>query len=85
MILRNLDDLERLQADGKISPADADEIRRFADFLGDAGSPRERDRLHVAMHRHYPEDLRRARVAAGLDPDCCADYLDRTQEQESAR
>lgn len=27
------DQLERMQADGRITPHDADEVRRFADFL----------------------------------------------------
>lgn len=63
--------LERMQADGRISTTDADEVRHFADFLGalsDAGVPPANrirtDEQRAAFARiyaeHYPEDYARA-------------------------
>lgn len=54
-------DLERLQADDRITPGDADEIRTFAAFLADAGPPPgrpgyDRARMLTALREHYPED-----------------------------
>jgi hypothetical protein len=65
----NLDDrLERLQADGKITTLDADEVRRFRDFLtamhdagirpakpGEPRSPEDAARAREIYLAHYPE------------------------------
>lgn len=62
------DKVERMQADGKITVHDADEVRNFASFLAETAgiptSPRERtreqqDAFYVAYARHYPEDFER--------------------------
>lgn len=56
--------LERMQADGKISPDDADAIRTFGDFLdATAGIPKRREHrtpaqqevFAAAYREHYPE------------------------------
>ena len=56
--------LERMQADGKITVHDADEVRNFASFLrATAGIPRDaenrtreqQERFAVAYNEHYPE------------------------------
>lgn len=56
----SLDDrLDRACADGHISVADADEVRRFADFLGEAGPPGSR-RGFEAWRKHYPKQYEKA-------------------------
>ncbi len=57
--------LERMQADGKITTHDADEVRNFASFLEAAGpGPKSEffsaQRLRNAYREHYPEDYERA-------------------------
>lgn len=57
--------LERMQADGRITTNDADEVRNFADFLTAAGpAPKaagfDRDRFATAYKEHYPEEYARA-------------------------
>jgi hypothetical protein len=60
--------LERMQADGKITVDDADEVRNFASFLeGVQGipargprTPEERKRFSEVYREHYPEDYARA-------------------------
>lgn len=63
--------LDRMQADGRITTGDADEVRHFADFLaalGAAGVPAggrfRNDEQRQAFARiyaeHYPEDYARA-------------------------
>lgn len=61
------DPLERAQADGKISPEDADEVRRFGDFLdalSEAGirpstmenrTPETAAAFRKIYQTHYPE------------------------------
>jgi hypothetical protein len=62
--------LERAQADGRMSPGDADEVRHFASFLGalgaagvPAGNRNRTDEQRQAFSRiyaeHYPEDYAR--------------------------
>lgn len=47
--------LERAQADGRISTHDADEVRRFGDFLSAvAEAPRGAARVRIFLE-HYPE------------------------------
>lgn len=53
--------LERAQADGRISPDDADEVRRFAAFLTECGSKPgspgyDKKRWWAAYRKHYPEE-----------------------------
>lgn len=59
--------LERAQADGRITPGDADEVRHFAGFLqalGDAGvpprnagrTPEQRRAFSEIYAEHYPGD-----------------------------
>lgn len=57
--------LERMQADGRISVEDADEVRNFASFLVAMGAlPKrgvdrtpEQQRQFIALYReYYPED-----------------------------
>lgn len=55
MIFRGEDDLERAQADGLITPEDADEVRRFAAYLRAAATDGP-----AAWREHYPEDYARA-------------------------
>lgn len=59
--------LERMQADGRITTHDADEVRNFADFLTEVqgcpvtgGTTEQVWRRRVAYARHYPEDCRAA-------------------------
>ena len=59
------DVLERMQADGRISPEDADEVRNFADFLKECGPypgkpGSDRKRFREAYRKHYPDDFARA-------------------------
>lgn len=66
MIINNEEDLERMQADGRISPEDADEVRTFMEFLrevpahADRQTPEGRRQLREAYAKHYPEDYARA-------------------------
>lgn len=65
LIGENVEDaLERLQADGRITVHDADEVRTFAAFLHDVPKPPEpgvptsaeyRERLRAALWEHYPD------------------------------
>lgn len=64
MIIRGEDDLERLQADGKITPGDADEVRTYMDFLravvgiptqAKDRTPEQQARFMAIYHEHYPE------------------------------
>lgn len=50
--------LEQMQADGLITPDDADEIRTFAAFLDEVGP--DRRNVRAAYAKHYPEDYARA-------------------------
>lgn len=61
--------LERMQADGRITVEDADEVRNFAGFLkATAGIPkqaarrtREQQSAFLAAYReHYPDDYAKA-------------------------
>jgi hypothetical protein len=63
--------LERAQADGRMSPEDADEVRHFADFLGALGAagvppmnagrtPEQRRAFSRIYAEHYPGDYARA-------------------------
>jgi hypothetical protein len=58
--------IERMCADGKITPEDADQVRTFAEFLSDAGpyaereTPEGRKRFVAAWKKHYPEDYAQA-------------------------
>jgi hypothetical protein len=65
------DKLDRAQANGKISPGDADEVRRFASFLraiegvptkAGGWTPRERRKFADAYREFYPEEY------AAFDP-----------------
>jgi hypothetical protein len=71
--------LERMQADGKITVHDADEIRNFGSFLAaTAGIPRaaehrtpEQARTFAKAYReHYPEDFARQQAAAEPQEAC---------------
>lgn len=61
MIINDEEDIERLQADGKITPDDADEIRRFAGFLAEVPpvevrkTPEGRSEIRRVYLKHYPE------------------------------
>lgn len=57
--------LERAQADGRLSPEDADEVRNFAGFLEAAGPGPgrpgfDRRRFGQVYREHYPDDYARA-------------------------
>lgn len=68
--MSDLDDkLERMQADGRVTTTDADEVRNFADFLTATGGLPKDKATWTAEHRkvfgeayreHYPEDYERA-------------------------
>lgn len=62
------DDLTRACADGTISAHDADEVRRFADFLDEAGKPGSRQAFE-AWRKHYPEDYAQAIAEQEARPD----------------
>lgn len=66
MIINDPEDLERMQADGRISIDDADEVRTFMTFLDDAGPNREH--LAEAYAKHYPEDYAAADAAQKNTP-----------------
>lgn len=59
------DELEQMQADGRITVHDADEVRNFASFLvnvgpvRDRGTPEGRRRFRDAYREHYPEHFYR--------------------------
>lgn len=57
--------VERMQADGRITPQDADEVRTFASFLqaiqgiptaSDRRTPEQSKAWIEAYKEHYPED-----------------------------
>lgn len=52
--------LDQMVELGRITEADADEIRRFRDFLAEAGPPngpyRDRETAARAYRKHYPEE-----------------------------
>lgn len=60
------DKIERMQADGTITVHDADEVRNFVSFLGEAKGPKtggteeEVWARRINYARHYPEDFQRA-------------------------
>lgn len=56
MLIRDAAHLEQLQADGKIGPHDADQVRTFAAFLTDQAELG----VGAAYRKHYPEDYARA-------------------------
>lgn len=63
------DQLECMQADGRITPDDADEVRTFAAFLADVGPGpgkpgHDPARRMAALRRHYPDEA--AAVDAAL-------------------
>jgi len=66
MIIASEQQLELMQADGRISPEDADEVRTFMAFLKEVGpypsakSGAARERIRKAYAKHYPEDYARA-------------------------
>jgi hypothetical protein len=49
--------LDRMQADGRIDSTDAEEVRRFGEFLADVGQyPREATKARAQVYfQHYPE------------------------------
>lgn len=53
------DQINQACADGKLSVDDADEVRRFAGFLTEAGNPGSRQGFE-AWRKYYPEDYRQA-------------------------
>lgn len=70
-------DLERAQADGRITTADADEVRNFRSFLtATVGIPAraadrtaEQQQAFLAAYRdHYPDDYARALKEAEARP-----------------
>ena len=78
-MIANDEVLERMQADGKITPADADEVRNFGDFLrATAGiplnaehrTPAQQEAFSAAYREHYPEDFARQQAAAELQQPC---------------
>lgn len=74
MIITSEQHLELMQADGRISPEDADEIRTFMAFLKEVGpyppakSGAARKRIREAYAKHYPEDYARAVAEARPAP-----------------
>lgn len=59
--------LERMQADGRITTGDADQVRTFSEFLKETaglpkkgGTPEQVWARRVAYARHYPEDFKSA-------------------------
>lgn len=53
--------LDQAVVEGRATREDADEIKRFAAYLEDAGPPpghpdHNHDRAVAAFHKHYPEE-----------------------------
>lgn len=68
-------DVDKAEADGTITTGDADEIRRFAAFLREAGPLPGRPghdpvKRRDALSEHYPEDIARMSNGPGTGGTC---------------